>query len=240
MKPTFFSLLIAASNSVLPCAAQTQLTGDMNGDGRLTIDDVTLLVKAVMEYDSATDELDNGGKTYVDLGLTSGTLWATCNIGANTPEDYGDYFAWGETQTKTRYYPANYKYKGNSTGTLSLADDAAHVQWGGSWRMPTTAEISELYRECDWEWTSRGTSSGYVVKSRVRQTSIFLPAAGISTIDEVQGVNDRGIYWTNSISTGDADKAVCLDFTANRFDVSSSNNYEGASIRPVLSAKISR
>ncbi len=140
---------------------------------------------------------------YVDLGLPSGTQWATCNVGAASPADYGDYFAWGETSPKTYYDWNTYKwccgseytlikyctYSGqglvDNRMTLEAADDAATANWGNGWRMPTYAELRELQNTeyCTWTWTKRENSQGwsiegYEVKSKINGNSLFLPAAG--------------------------------------------------------------
>ena len=111
---------------------------------------------------------------YVDLGLPSGTMWATCNIGATKPEEFGDYYAWGETTTKDYYGVNNYKWRGRKSidgytyakTTLDLSDDAAAANWGGKWRMPTDRQYSELVDECYWVWTDSYNGSnvaGYIV-----------------------------------------------------------------------------
>jgi hypothetical protein len=147
---------------------------------------------------------------YVDLGLPSGTLWATCNIGASAPEDYGDYFAWGETKPKDNYDLDNYKWynhddnyytkynqsyskgyydesgnyvpvvtKDNKT-ELDPEDDAAYVNWGPSWRMPTHEQQQELVEQCTWTWTTRNGVYGQQGTGPNGNT-IFLPAAGWHT-----------------------------------------------------------
>ncbi len=160
----------------------------------------------------------------VDLGLPSGTLWATCNVGAQNPWDYGDYFAWGETEPKDDYSWSPYKYCNGSSSTMTKycnksdygyngftdeltvlqpVDDAATVNMGSNWRMPTEAEVQELYDNCDWEWTSNynGTGvSGYIVKSRITSTSLFLPAAGYRG-GAVLGAGSRGYYWSSSLDS---------------------------------------
>ena len=116
------------------------------------------------------------GHEYVDLGLS--VRWATCNVGANNPEDYGDYYAWGETKTKKEYTEENcetYKNIGDIKGT---SRDVAHVRWGSPWRMPTEEESQELIDNCDWEWTTLNGVEGSKVTSRKNGNSIFLPAAG--------------------------------------------------------------
>ncbi|MBR5532185.1 MAG: T9SS C-terminal target domain-containing protein, partial [Bacteroidales bacterium] len=137
----------------------------------------------LLTFASCTSNTEN---EYVDLGLPSGIKWATCNVGANSPEDYGDYFAWGETEPKDYYDWSTYKYCNGSYDimtkyftdsdygtvdnktTLELTDDAAHVNWGGNWRMPTKAEQDELRNtdNCTWEWTTLNGVEGYKVISK--------------------------------------------------------------------------
>lgn len=132
------------------------------------------------------------GRSFVDLGLTSGVLWANCNVGAEQPYASGDYFAWGETKPKD-FYGGNYSYCGKGN-ILSLSDDAASVNWGGDWRMPTENEVEELVNECNWEWHS----NGYRVIGP-NGNSIFLPAAGWYLNDELHSVGIYGGYWTSSL-----------------------------------------
>ena len=140
---------------------------------------------------------DTNGRDYVDLGLPSGLKWATMNVGASKPEEYGDYFAWGETEPKKEYSWLNYKFElstdnngpfskyvtNSSYGTvdnktvLDPEEDAAHVNWGGSWRMPTEEEWTELRTNCTWTWTTQNGVNGRLVTGP-NGKSIFLPAAG--------------------------------------------------------------
>lgn len=232
MKRSFLLMCLASAVFALPSSAQTGLKGDMNGDGRLTVDDVTLLVEAVMEFEEteADSELP-----YVDLGLTSGTLWAKCNLGAEKPEEAGFYFSWGETTKKNRHYEGNYTFNDNSQHTLSSANDAAYAALGSGWRMPTEAEMQELINECIWEWSTLGAVKGYTIKSSKNGASIFLPAAGVSET-LLDGVNYHGFYWTNAVDETNFYNAKCLDFTPNRKNISSEKRYKGASIRPVREA----
>lgn len=132
----------------------------------------------------------NNGHEYVDLGLPSGTLWATMNVGADSPEDYGDYFAWGEITPNS-----NYTYSKNSK-VLSLSDDAANANWGGAWRMPTKAELDELinssYTTCTW------TGNGCKVTSKINGNSIFLPAAGSKSTTGYYDPGMSGGYLSNT------------------------------------------
>lgn len=161
------------------------------------------------------------GHEWVDLGLPSGTLWATVNVGANAPTDYGSYFAWGETATKSIYTWTNYKFRksgdrwSNVTLTkyncidghgvtdnkeeLEPVDDAARANWGGSWRIPKVDEWKELLNYCTWQLTTKGGKKGYEVKSRVNGNSIFLPAAGYKA-EKTVNVNVEGEYWSATLS----------------------------------------
>ena len=149
--------------------SQLQYGGSSNSDANGK-------VSAVSVFKSGTQD----GHDYVDLGLTSGTKWATANVGAKTPQDCGNYYAWGETTTKDYYDRSNYKfgtyydgdyskltkYNSNSKTTLDLSDDAAYANWGGKWRMPTMAQQEELLDECYWVWTDSYNDSnvkGYIV-----------------------------------------------------------------------------
>ena len=140
------------------------------------------------------------GYNYVDLGLTSGALWATCNLGADKPEEYGDYFAWGELKHKYRYEMNN--YVGNASGKydvyniLELEDDVVYKKMGGAWHIPSPAEINELKDECEWTWTSINNVNGYEVKGPNGNT-IFLPAAGVF-YETLDNVGKGGIYRANA------------------------------------------
>lgn len=139
------------------------------------------------------------GHEYVDLGLPSGLKWATCNVGASRPEDYGDYYAWGETQTKSEYTEENSltyrKDMGNISGNSQY--DVARAQWGGSWRLPTLTEFQELINHCKWNWVKINGSEGCRVISP-NGNSIFFPAAGFCSGKSI-GIQDlSGYYWSGS------------------------------------------
>ena len=150
-----------------------------------------------------TLELPEGA---VNLGLS--VLWASCNIGADSPEEYGDYFAWGETTTKSSYTEGNSVTYGLSTselesrgiidadGNLTAAYDAATANWGNNWRMPTLDEIKELISQCTWVWTTQNGVKGRKVTGP-NGNSIFLPAAGILRYDtSLDGAGSLGYYWS--------------------------------------------
>ena len=198
---------------------------------------------------------DVNGYEYVDLGLS--VLWATCNVGAEKPEDFGEYYAWGETETKTDYSWSTYKYcngspltkycNDSSSGnngftdtktTLDPEDDVAHVKWGGDWRMPTHAELDELSNtdNCTWTWTTLNGVNGCLVtskKSGHEGASIFLPAAGYRYDTYLSRVGSLGYYWSSSLRTGYPRNAwgVCF-YSDDHYTLSDYRSY-GHSVRPV-------
>jgi hypothetical protein len=143
---------------------------------------------------------------YVDLGLS--VKWATFNVGASKPEDYGDYFAWGETEPKEEYTWATYKWgtsgkltKYNTTDgktILDPEDDAAYVNWGDKWRMPTDAERDELVENCTWTWTTQNSINGYKVTGP-NGNSIFLPAGGYKGSGPDYPMGEDGLYWLGNV-----------------------------------------
>ena len=172
---------------------------------------------------------------YVDLGLPSGTKWATCNVGANAPEEYGNYYAWGEISTKTTYTENNSKTYGENISDISGNPDydAATANWGDEWRMPTYAEMKELDEKCSWTWTTEKGVNGFKVTGP-NGNSIFLPAAG-SYGTELEGVNNDCFYLT---STPDVEIGNCcayrLFYCSGISDGLNSGGREfGYSVRPV-------
>ena len=201
----------------------------------------------------ATTGIENG-REWVDLGLPSGLKWATCNIGATSPEGYGDYFAWGETSPKSNYAWSTYKYcNGSETSltkycynsskgyngftdnktTLELSDDAARANWGGTWRMPTKAEQAELKNNCTWTWTTQNGVDGYKVTSKTNGNSIFLPAAGFRDGTSVYNVGSYGYYWSSSLYESNPSLAYLLYFYSGNVDWSYRNRYNGRTVRAV-------
>ena len=210
--------------------------------GTLTVS-ITLLQQA---------KPDLNGHAYVDLGLPSGLLWATCNVGATTPEEYGDYFAWGETAKKNSYTWANYKWSDGSMQSLTKynnrndygivdnlsellpSDDAAVVNWGGCWRMPTYAEWEELCNTDNCTWTplhNNGHCEGYKVTSTRNGNSIFLPAAGLYTESGLDHAGLSGYFWASTLfSAPDQGCGLYFDDAGHPHAFS---RYQGLSVRPV-------
>lgn len=187
----------------------------------------------------------------VDLGLPSGTLWADRNVGADSPEAYGDYFAWGETTSKNDYNWNTYKWSEGSTKfpikycgyssfsadnktVLDLEDDAAYINMGTDWRMPTYEELCELYYECTWKWTTLNGTNGYMVTGH-NGNSIFLPAAGSCTDSNFQDRDVWGCYWSSSLyDVGEPYSAWRFCFSSNtQYNQSDSRCY-GHTVRGVV------
>ena len=163
----------------------------------------------------------HNGHEFVDLGLPSGTLWATCNVGATSPEQAGLYFAFGETtgftaeqvESGERAFDDESYTAPSASGNLTLEQDAVRVNLGGEWRMPTKAECQELIDNTTQTWTNdyNGTGvKGKVFTSKVNGNSVFLPAAGRCRNSSVSHVGSRGYYW--SASWGSPSLAWCLRF----------------------------
>ena len=192
------------------------------------------------------------GHDWVDLGLPSGTKWATMNVGASSPSDYGSYFAWGETSPKSSYNWSNLKYCIDPTGNkfskyvtdskygnvdgkkeLDLSDDAAYVNWGSGWRMPSASQIDELKLNCTYRWTTMNGNSGYKVTSKKNGNSIFLPAAGSRDGSSSNSVGSRGYYWSRSLYTDHDWVAYSLYFISGYFSRNFSDRQCGVCVRPV-------
>ena len=233
-------------------------TNDGNGTGSFTsnltnlTENTTYYVRAYATTEKGTsygevksfETLDTptiNGYEYVDLGLPSGLKWATCNVGASKPEDYGNYYAWGETETKYEYTLDNSLTFGLSiselqsqgyidgSGNLTPSHDAATANWGGSWRMPTGAELEELKNICTWTWITQNGVNGYNVTGP-NGNSIFLPAAGAR--DGTSLVDDGGYGYCWSSSPGGYN-AYGLYFCYGGEGVSDYGRYYGLTVRPV-------
>ncbi len=190
------------------------------------------------------------GYEYVDLALPSGLKWATMNVGATSPEDYGGYYAWGETEENNNYEWSTYKWRNGSYDTMTKyctdsyygtvdnktvldpEDDVAHVKWGGSWRMPTEAEQDELRNNCTWTWTTQNGVNGYKVIGP-NGNSIFLPAAGYRYGAEVYSRGSYGGYWSSSLGSSYSNRACSLYFDGEGYGRDNGSRFNGFSVRPV-------
>lgn len=186
--------------------------------------------------------------TYVDLGLSSGLKWSTYNLGADYPEQVGDYYAWGATSTNTIYAWSSYKYCTDSNSmtkyyssdklsTLSAVDDAAAVNWGGKWRMPTNSEAKELIDGCTWEWTDdfNGTgASGVIGTSKANGNTIFFVAGGYNDYSSPEKINSYLAYWTSTLSQYD-DSGLTFYYSSSKFSVGGgSYRFTGHTVRAVM------
>ena len=193
----------------------------------------------------------------VDLGLPSGIRWASCNVGATTPEGYGYYFAWGETDSKKDYSWETYKYANvgeryhykftkyctdassgdngfiDNKTVLEPEDDAATANWGDVWRMPTDAEWTELREQCTWTWTAQNGMNGYQVASKTNGNSIFLPAAGFRNGTSLYLQGRRGYYSSSSLLENYSDNVWIVTFNHEEVYRHSNNRNNGLSVRPV-------
>lgn len=174
-------------------------------------------------------------KVYVDLGLPSGLKWASCNIGASSPEAYGEYFAWGETNTKDYYYFDNYSLLNLSMDDISgnAQYDAATAKWGPTWRMPTKTEQEELLNYCTWSWTTQNEVKGYKVTGP-NGNSIFLPAAGYRYQSESGYAGEKGYYWSSTPYDKDYSSSYNIVFKNDYKELNDGGNrFYGRSIRAV-------
>ncbi len=268
MKRFLQTLALIAAMMMPTVAAASGLQGDIDGDGKVNIDDVTALISYLLSGNEApaAADCDMDGKVniddvttlinyllsgnwpatpqegdWVDLGLPSGTIWATRNIGADTPEGHGDYFAWGETEPKdyydmntykwgyiedlgewrwTKYYYDYYDYSsdsnipGDNKTELDPEDDAAYVNWGIEARMPSWEQIQELENSCTWQWTTRNGVYGHLGTGPNGNT-IFLPAAGYRWNESLENVGSYGYYWSLTLNQYNSSSAYYLFFVSD-------------------------
>ena len=191
---------------------------------------------------------------YVDLGLPSGTLWATCNVGATSPEDMGDYFAWGETAPKQIYDMENYKWYNSANDKLTKyctddkygtvdyetellpEDDAAYVNWGPVWRMPTLEQQQELIERCTWQWVERNGVYGRLVTGPNGNT-LFLPAADYRSDNSPSNEGSIGAYWSRTLDSGYPSGLYFRNFDWKSVYLFSHIRSHGFTVRPVRVSK---
>ena len=232
-----------------------------SGDG--TCSGTCGAIPAIAENDYLTEGIEvtlsgsGSDHLYVDLGLPSGLLWATCNVGADMPEAYGDYFAWGETTPKDTYNWSTYQYCMGSYNTMTKycqnsgygyngftdnlttlepSDDAATANWGNGWRMPTQAEFQELLDNTTVTWTQLGGVNGRLFTA-ANGNSLFLPAAGYRYGSSLYYAGSIGRYWSSSLYTGSPDYAWSFYFLSGYDGMNYLSRYDGFTVRPVRSAR---
>ncbi|MBO7202010.1 MAG: hypothetical protein J6V30_00520 [Paludibacteraceae bacterium] len=179
------------------------------------------------------------GYEYIDLGLPSGLKWATRNVGASSPEDFGDYYAWGDTIVREKYIPGEYYYE--KYDSIFSFEDVVKTKVEGNWRMPTEEEMEELEKKCTWKWITQNGVNGYKVIGP-NGNFIFLPAAGYRSRDELSGDGTSGCYWSSSShkdeeGNEDFNYAHYLSFYSDLVRVSYYNRCNGFTIRGVWQKK---
>lgn len=185
------------------------------------------------------------GHEWIDLGLPSGLKWAICNVGANAPEECGDYYAWGETETKNEYTTDNCLTHRvdlkkliisgitDADGNLTAKSDVASQEWGPNWRIPTDAEYQELVEKCKWEFTTYNGAQGYLVTGPNHQT-IFIIAAGYRLDGTTEHVGEYGDYWSATAVKELTTIACSMGYSPHTYGRRCYARYRGRSIRPVL------
>ena len=214
---------------------------DINGDGEIDINDVMATVSIILKGEVVNICPDDNHPHMIDLGLPSGTKWACCNVGAEKPEDYGGYYAWGETEEKDVYHWTTYIHCDGSKNTChdlgsdiaGTQYDVAHVKWGGSWVMPTDEQRKELAVNCRQEWTTLNDVNGRKFTSKTNGNCIFLPAAGYRYNSGLNNNGGNGYYWTATQYSRYAYQAYSLTFSTSSSGYNTQGRDEGQSVRPV-------
>jgi hypothetical protein len=226
---------------------------DVNHDNLINVSDVTMIIAYILGNIDINPNMDDEHE-WVDLGLPSSTLWATCNVGASSPEEYGDYFAWGETEPKEVYNWSTYKWCNGSYKTLTKyctnsvfgyngfvdnktelesEDDAAYVNWGPSWRLPTYNQLGELKNQCSWTWTTHNGVNGYLVTGP-NGNKLFFPAAGYRYDSSLSEAGAYGsICWSRQLYSSSPYDAVVMYINSGNGDWHRCERDHGLTVRAV-------
>ena len=216
---------------IMACETNTATTAEETAPTAVAEEASPTTVKEEVSYSTSGT---HAGHDYVDMGLS--VKWATMNVGASSPGDYGNYYAWGETATKQRYDEDNCATWEKEIGDISgTSRDIAHAEWGGSWRMPTRAEFRELLDEvnCTWEWSTLDGHRGYKVRSKKTGNWIFLPAAGWWNGTSLGYADEYGSYWSSTPYESGFRHAYRLGFYGGHRDCYWICRNYGRSVRPV-------
>ena len=220
---------------LLPIAFYT-LRKDRVDETVVKVDETAVYRDNIHFYD--IDCPDSNHPHTIDLGLPSGTMWACCNVGAGSPTDYGDYYAWGETESKTTYNWNTYRYGSSKDDVQHIGSDiagtqydVAHVRWRSLWRMPSKMQIQELLDNTNSEWTIVNGVEGRRFTSKTNGNSVFLPAAGRRWSGEFSYVGSWGYYWSST--PGDGSRGYSLYFNSDYASWGINGRYFGQSVRPV-------
>lgn len=219
---------------------------DVNADGNVNITDVIELVNYILGLNNGNPG-DGGNETNatgeaIDLGLPSGTKWASCNVGATKPEEYGGYYAWGETEEKETYSWENYIHCNGTYQTCrnigsdisGTEYDVAHVKWGGNWCMPTLTQCKELNDNCTSEWITLNGIKGRKFTSKINGNSIFFPAAGYITSD-LRYDGEFGDFWSSTLNPSLTTTSYGINIRSGKTDMSFYPvRCRGQNVRPVM------
>lgn len=222
----FFTFLLLGTTGAFAQSSKY----DLNGDGNVNVTDVIELVGIIL----------GNRHEAIDLGLPSGTKWASCNVGATTPEEYGGFYAWGETEVKEIYGEYNYKFFQNGSYVNIGSDisgtenDVAHVKWSGEWCMPTLDDINELVNNSNAEWTTVNDVSGRKFTSKTNGNSIFLPHVGCRWYGDHVLAGSWGTYWTSTYNPDKSSNAYSLDVGTQAAGWGDGDRYSGRCVRPVV------
>lgn len=219
--------------SMVVCAQEERMVVQMQDGSEVEylVSDVNKVYFNAQTPGAATGEA-------VDLGLS--VKWASCNVGATSPEDYGGYYAWGETEEKESYTKDTYAYYDAETGEYTgMGDDiagtdhdVAHVKWGGNWRMPSKDEIQELVSDCTWTAATQNGVAGYTVTGS-NGNSIFLPLAGYRYGTNKNSMGSYGRYWSSTANEYYTSSTYYAYFYSGGINIGSSPRYYGQVVRPV-------
>ena len=240
---------------VMTYAAKAQIYNyDVDGNGIVDVADAMYVINHILHIPNPGEEQeqkryltcpDDHHPHLIDLGLPSGTKWACCNVADDptiqSPTNYGGYYAWGETETKSTYDWSTYIHCDGSWDTchdlgpdIAGTDyDVAHVKWGGSWVMPTKEQQDELWNNCTYEWTTENGVNGGKFTSKKNGGSIFLPAAGYRDDSDLYGAGSNGYYWSSTRNPSYTNSAYFLVFYSGYTYASYDYRYYGQSVRPV-------
>ena len=237
-------LLIMATIFSLTAVGQANMTVYLS-NGEVKVYDKADVDSVTFGMSGDTDKYN--GYEYVDLGLPSGLKWATCNIGADAPEKYGDFYEWAETEPRDRYGKGNkyssdgssLKYskynKDDNKTLLDPEDDVAHMKMRGAWRMPTLDELKELFNQCQCSVETAGDVKGFRITGP-NGNSMFMPLAGYNMGESISKRGYKGIYWSSSLYEDEiSSKANTVSlFDTGKFRFESLNRSFGCCVRAVI------
>lgn len=250
---TILLLLLCSSPSLLAQGVRVWNHGKYLEYRGENVDSLVFFEKEEPSSEESQENILNGHE-WQDLGLPSHTLWARTNIGAESPEEYGDYFSWGEVEKKNVFSLDKYKYNQDTEGftkyvpksqksfgyknfsddktELMPSDDAAHVIWGTGWRIPSYEQMKELVTCCTWVWDELDGKKGYKVYGPNGQ-HIFIPAAGFRTGTRQMGVGNDAYLWFRNLYSPMPSRSWSLYLNESAHYMSNSTRSDGQSIRPV-------